>query len=183
MSSSLLKLNAPQAEQLTQLVELDHLCLGGLWTTASYQRELDSPNSRFLALSLEPEASIIGCGCFWEILEEAHITLLMIHPNYQRQGLGQLLLYGLLREAVNRHLERATLEVRVSNQSALSLYQKFGFQLAGRRKGYYQKTGEDALIFWRGDLHRPQFREQLSRWLPEVRDRLTQHHWQLDWEP
>ncbi len=180
MSSPRLKLSQPQLHQLNQLVELDRLCLGGLWTPAGYKRELDSPNSSFLVLFLESTQSIIGCGCFWAILEEAHITLLMIHPDYQRQGLGQLLLYGLLKEAVNRHLERATLEVRASNQSALSLYEKFGFQQAGRRKGYYQPTGEDALILWRGDLQRPQFKEQLSDWGPSISDRLNQYDWQLN---
>ena len=177
-----LTLSSPQTQQLSQLVELDRLCLGGLWTKEGYQRELDSPNSRFLVLSPDSGQSLLGCGCFWPILEEAHITLLMIHPDYQGQGLGQLLLYGLLHNAVKQQLERATLEVRVSNQSALSLYQKFGFQLAGRRKGYYQKTGEDALILWRGDLHHPQFQEDLSRWWPQISDRLTQNHWQLFWE-
>ncbi|HAC62924.1 MAG TPA: ribosomal-protein-alanine N-acetyltransferase [Cyanothece sp. UBA12306] len=158
------------------------LCLGGLWTKKGYKRELNSSNSCFLVLSPDYGASILGCGCFWQILEEAHITLLMIHPDYQRQGLGQLLLYGLLHNAVKNQLERATLEVRVSNQSALSLYQKFGFQLAGRRKGYYQKTGEDALILWRGDLHLPQFQTDLSNWWPQISDRLHQNNWQLDWK-
>ncbi|ACK65475.1 ribosomal-protein-alanine acetyltransferase [Rippkaea orientalis PCC 8801] len=176
-----LTLSSPQTEQLSQLVELDRLCLGGLWTKEGYQRELKSPNSSFWVLSADGGRSLLGCGCFWQIVEEAHITLLMIHPDYQGQGLGQLLLYGLLNNAVQRQLERATLEVRVSNQIALSLYEKFGFQVAGRRKGYYQKTGEDALILWRGDLHRPQFQQDLSRWWPLISDRLTQNHWQLHW--
>jgi ribosomal protein S18 acetylase RimI-like enzyme len=73
-------------------------------------------------------------ACFWAILEEAHITLLAIYPDYQRQGLGKLLLYKLLEKAVQRQLERATLEVRVSNQSAIALYEHFGFRVAGERK-------------------------------------------------
>jgi ribosomal-protein-alanine N-acetyltransferase len=179
--SRLILLNTPHHDQLTQLVELDRACLGGLWTKKGYQRELDNPDSSLLVLSLESN-SIIGCGCFWAILEEAHIALLMIHPNYQGQGLGQLLLYSLLKKAVNCNLERATLEVQVSNQSAIAVYQKIGFQLAGRRKGYYQKTGKDALILWRGHLNHPRFREDLSHWWSHISDRLSQSSWQLSLE-
>ena len=137
MSSSLLTLHTPQLTDLDELVALDRSCLGGLWSKDGYRRELMSPNSHFWVLSLDSPRIIIGCGCFWEILEEAHITLLMISPEYQGQGLGQLLLHGLLGDAVSRNLERATLEVRVSNQLALCLYQKFGFKVIGQRKGYY----------------------------------------------
>ncbi|YAI82895.1 MAG: ribosomal protein S18-alanine N-acetyltransferase [cyanobacterium endosymbiont of Rhopalodia sterrenbergii] len=178
MFSSRLILNTPHYAQLTQLVELDRICLGGLWTKKGYQRELDNPNSSLLVLSIE-SGPIIGCGCFWAIIEEAHVVLLMIHPDYQGQGLGQLLLYSLLKKAAKCNLERATLEVQVSNQSALAVYQKINFQLVGRRKGYYQKTGEDALILWRGDLDLPQFREDLSHWWSLISDRLSQCNWQL----
>ncbi|MGB5592460.1 MAG: ribosomal protein S18-alanine N-acetyltransferase [Crocosphaera sp.] len=179
MSSVSLKLHPPQLTQINELVALDGCCLGGLWTIDGYKRELQSPNSHFLVLSLDSSNSIIGCGCFWEILEEAHITLLMIDPNYQGQGLGQLLLYGLLKDAIRRKLERATLEVRASNQPALSLYKKFGFQFAGRRKGYYKKTGEDALILWRSDLHYPQFQQELFIWEQQINERLLDSHWQF----
>ena len=80
MFSPRLILNTPDHEDLTQLIELDRICLGGLWTKNNYQQELDSPSSSLLVLSIE-FGSIIGCGCFWRILEEAHIVLLMIHPD------------------------------------------------------------------------------------------------------
>ena len=182
-----LHLKSPQAEQLHQIVLLDRLCFGGLWTLEAYQREIASPNSNLLVLSASsPEREyqaipekIVGFGSFWTILEEAHITILMVHPNCQHQGLGQLLLLSLLKDAFRRRLERATLEVNASNQIALSLYQKFGFKSAGRRKGYYQATGEDALILWRGDLQYPQFKANLENWQKQLRIRLARHHWQF----
>jgi ribosomal-protein-alanine N-acetyltransferase len=213
MSLLELKLSPPQTEQLNRIVDLDKCCLGGLWSLEGYQKELTSPNSSLLVLSIPTalaqtdsqqkggeswssvssssvsflstnaiatEEQIIGCGCFWAILEEAHITLLMIHPDFQGKGLGQLLLYSLLKDAYKRQLERATLEVRVSNEVAISLYKKFGFQIAGRRKGYYQTTGEDALILWRGDLHRSQFEQDLKTWHEQISDRLVKNHWQLE---
>jgi ribosomal-protein-alanine N-acetyltransferase len=118
-------------------------------------------------------------GCFWAILDEAHITLLGVHPHYQRQGLGQAMLLALMAEAYERGLERATLEVRVSNQSALSLYKKFGFQIAGRRRCYYKDTNEDALILWRGNLQQPEFQSTLATWYKSVSDHLTASEWSL----
>lgn len=179
MTLTKLSLKKPNLEQLTRVVELDRICLDGLWSLPSYQRELESPNSSLVVLALPDRdpAKIIGCGCFWAILEEAHITILAVHPDYQGQGLGQLLLYGLMADAVRRQLERATLEVKASNTVALSLYEKFGFKVAGRRKGYYQKTGEDALILWRSDLHRPEFEQTLAQWRREIGDRLLAHNW------
>jgi len=153
-------LRKPQSQQeLQKIVELDRICLGGLWSLDGYQRELDNPNSVLLTL-VEGDMTV-GCGCFWSILEEAHITMLAIHPDYQGQGLGSFLLCSLLKEAHFRGLERATLEVRVSNIKAIYLYEKFNFKTAGKRNKYYS-DGEDALILWRGDLSRDSFLESLS---------------------
>lgn len=154
-------LSYPQWDELPALVALDRQCLGGLWTLAGYQREWQSPNSVLLRCS-HPVDGVIGSGVFWQILEEAHITLLMVHPNHQGQGLGAWLLATLLAQAVTRQLERATLEVRISNQPALHLYEKFGFQIAGRRKKYYPDTQEDVLILWRNHLQSPASLQALS---------------------
>jgi [ribosomal protein S18]-alanine N-acetyltransferase len=155
--------------QIEAILILDRLCFGGLWSIDSYRRELTNENSHFLGISidqpldqnlaqtLEPTMGIIGFGCFWAILDEAHITLLGIHPNYQQQGLGQKLLGALLDQARSIKMARATLEVRASNQAAIHLYEKCGFQTVGRRKKYYQDTGEDGVIMWRGGLQHPNF--------------------------
>ncbi len=161
-----LQLKLLEAEQLDQVVELDRLCFGGLWSLEGYRREIESPNSTLLVITLPTSTGekVIGLGCFWAILEEAHITILAVHPDFQGQGLGKLLLWSLLQHAVQRQLERATLEVSENNLVALSLYQKFGFKIAGKRKKYYQKTGEDALILWRSDLATPEFQKLMVNW-------------------
>ncbi|WP_017651564.1 ribosomal protein S18-alanine N-acetyltransferase [Fortiea contorta] len=170
-----LEIQSLTQEHLNVIVELDQACFGGLWTIDAYKRELDSPNSDFLGLfSPLSSSQLLGMGCFWSILEEAHITILAIHPQYHRQGLGQALLYSLLKTASDRGLERATLEVRVSNQPAISLYQKFGFKTAGRRRGYYQDNGEDALVLWLSDLQKPDFQSTLQQWQQILGDRLIQ---------
>ncbi|MFW6263913.1 MAG: ribosomal protein S18-alanine N-acetyltransferase [Cyanobacteriota bacterium] len=182
-----LELKPLQAEQLPAVVELDQSCLGGLWNLEGYQRELESPNSLLLTLctqksqAVDCPSQLIAIGCFWSILEEAHITILGVHPDFQGRGLGQLLLYSLLRQAaIEWQLERATLEVRESNSVALSIYQKFGFKVAGQRRKYYKNPEEDALILWLSGLSRPAFIEQLAQWDSKVRDRLFPENWQLN---
>jgi ribosomal-protein-alanine N-acetyltransferase len=147
------QLFSPQKSDLAQFFALDQQCLGGMWSLAGYEREWESPNGFLLGLRSPKMGSLplIGMGAFWQILEEAHITLLAIDPQFRNQGLGKHLLNGLLHTARQQQLERATLEVRASNQSAIHLYQQFGFQVAGRRKKYYPDQ-EDALILWLNGL-------------------------------
>lgn len=193
---AIVKIQKMSPKHISSVIELDRLCFGGLWSAQAYQRELESPNSDLLILVINHHTkdrneevmfkssnfqlqinyshqSIIGVCCLWAILEEAHITILGIHPQYQCLGFGQLLLYTLMRSAWERGLERATLEVAASNVSALSLYYKFGFQYVGRRRGYYQQTGEDALILWLSHLHEPEFEQTLSEWYRKVVDRIN----------
>ena len=165
-------------ELLPAVLKLDHICLGGLWTEAGYRREIDSPNSDLLVLQANKQ--VIGLGCLWAILDEAHITTLAIHPDYHRQRLGQLLLTQLLQSACHRTLSHATLEVRASNQPALSLYEKFGFRTAGQRKRYY-KDGEDALILWRSQLQTTDYQHHLKQLEQECTKTFGKHRYQ--WLP
>jgi ribosomal-protein-alanine N-acetyltransferase len=162
---------------LPQVLELDRICFGGLWTLEGYQREIESPNSELIAIVLDQ--TLIGYGCFWAIVDEAHITILAVHPDYQRRGLGKLLLLALLDRAHQRQMKHTTLEVRLSNQAAIALYENFQFKVAGQRKHYYSDTGENALILWRGGVQTDEFQALLKEKWTEISDRLTQQQWTL----
>ncbi len=179
-----LKIRRLTSEFLPPVLDLDQQCFGGLWTLEGYQRELDSPNSDLVILVDDSAStSVLGLGCVWAILDEAHITIVAVHPNYQRQGLGQAILFALLQLAHQRGLERATLEVRISNQSAVNLYHKFDFREAGRRKHYYPDTEEDASILWRSGLQHPNFPDLLTTWQTQICGRLAQNGWTLNVMP
>lgn len=191
--------------QLPQSVALDRICFGGLWTVDGYQRELESPNSDLLVLCHEnhglpsapagdrlttdalildnqPEDEtypLVGVGCEWAIVDEAHITLVGVHPRYQRQGLGGVLVWAVLMLGRQRGLDWATLEVRPSNQSARSLYDKFGFELVGQRRRYYADTGEDALILWLKQLQSDAVGDRLQTLGQGIYQQLLQQGWQL----
>ena len=160
------------------IVALDEICLGGMWTAQGYQREIDSPNSTLLILNLVDreitnKPKIIAMACLWSILEEAHITLLAVHPDCRQQGFGTLLLLSLLRDAIARSLSWATLEVNDNNEKAINLYKKFGFEVAGKRKKYYKLTGDNALILWRKKLRDREFKVALSQWQQDLTARLS----------
>ena len=182
---------APTLADIPALVELDQRSLGRLWSAAGYRREVDSPNSCLRVLNhrnqadyLEPSTApiepidMIGVGCYWAIVDEAHITVLGIDPHYQRRGLGQWLLIQLLEDACQRGLKRATLEVRPSNPVALHLYQSFGFEVLGCRKRYYP-DGEDALILWQNSLKTTAFQENLQLRRGAAMTRLITQGWQI----
>lgn len=192
-------------QNLSAVLQMDKDCFGGLWTEAGYRREIDSPNSQLLIMksasgttehlpeyvpknapgnmptgsSPQPflEPKIIGIGCVWFILEEAHITVLAIQAPYRRQGLGQLLLTTLLETAIQRQSEWATLEVRLSNLPAQKLYEKFGFITIGQRKKYYPDTGEDALILWNKGLQKRSFHHDLEQLKDTTVERLNKKGW------
>ncbi len=161
------------ADWLDRVVELDRICFGQLWSAAQYQREFESENSDILILIDVDRQAILAYGCVWAIVDEAHITILAVHPDRRHQGFGQLMLWGLLRSAIDRELARATLEVRVDNTDALQLYEKFGFQVAGRRKKYYDNT-DDALILWKGQLQYNTTQTALATWRTTQYQKLQQ---------
>jgi [ribosomal protein S18]-alanine N-acetyltransferase len=193
----------PMSEDLlAAAVDLDQICLGGLWNLTGYQQEFERDISTLLALTCSSDCSsdrsnlvdslqtnspeidqsdqlLIGMGCSWRILEEMHITLIAVHPGYRRSGLGQMLLIGLLWLGCQHQLERATLEVRESNRLALALYEKFGFQVAGRRRRYYPDTGEDGLILWRGEMETPEFMQMLRQQQQQTIASLEIKGWRL----
>jgi ribosomal-protein-alanine N-acetyltransferase len=89
---------------------------------------------------------ISGYVSVWYQGDEAHITEIAVRESLRGNGIGELLLIGSLREAVEYGSEVMTLEVRVSNFIAQRLYEKYGFKNVGARKAYYSDNREDAVI-------------------------------------
>lgn len=91
---------------------------------------------------------IVGFAGMWLSFDEAHITTIGIDPPYRTQGLGEVLFLCMIDEAIARGANWLTLEVRVSNTAAQSLYRKYGFSIHGTRKRYYSDNNEDAHVMW-----------------------------------
>jgi ribosomal-protein-alanine acetyltransferase len=100
----------------------------------------------------DPDGQLLGfCGC-WFVYDELHINTLAIGRPFRRRGHATRLLRFVLSEAAAAGIARATLEVRRSNDAALRLYDRFGFQVRGVRPDYYTEPVEDALILWSQNL-------------------------------
>lgn len=97
---------------------------------------------------------VVGFGGMHVVWEDAHVTNVAVHPLYRGRGLGEQLMLELMGRAHDRGARRMTLEVRVSNTSARSLYTKLGFvtEPGAVRKGYYSDTGEDGIIMWKDPI-------------------------------
>src|SRR5262249_44556640 len=110
----------------------------------------------------ETPVSIVGYGGLWLMVDEAHVTSVAVHPPFRGRGLGELLMLALFDVSVRLGAHWVTLEVRVSNSVARSLYQKLGFKEAGIRARYYTDNNEDAVVMWSDDVRSAEFRERLA---------------------
>jgi len=122
------------------------------WTREMYLAEFDNPGVSFFYLAKTPLGEIVGFCSFWRVLDELHINNLAVMPERRRAHVATALLQRVLEDGAKMGAVRATLEVRHSNAPAQRLYERFGFTVAGVRRGYYTKPVEDALVLWREGL-------------------------------
>jgi [ribosomal protein S18]-alanine N-acetyltransferase len=120
----------------------------------------------------QEDASLLGYGGSWFVVDEAHITTLAVRAEWRGRGLGELLLVSLIERAIRRRAELVTLEVRASNLLAQNLYQKYGFRKVGRRKGYYTDDHEDAHIMTIEPLMDPAYQQQFEGLCRQLVERL-----------
>lgn len=106
---------------------------------------------------------VAGFVGIWYMVDEAHIVAIGVRSEYRGKGIGELLLISTIEQALELDARMVTLEVRVSNSIARTLYEKFGLTEQGVRKGYYTDNREDALIMSTGPVHSPEYTHRLDR--------------------
>lgn len=111
--------------------------------------------------------TLVGYGGLMYVIDEAHVTNIVVADPQRRSGLGTRLLAELCWRAVARGSSGLTLEVRASNVGAQALYARFGFERAGVRRRYYENT-EDAIVMWRHDIADEAFADTLRALCPEA---------------
>lgn len=165
-----------RTEHLKSVSELERVCFGADWTATNFQKELDNPRCSYFVV-LE-QGQVIAYLGYWQILEEAHITSVGVHPGFRKRRLAQALMCRMLEDCVAKEIRWITLEVKASNLQAQKLYEKFGFAIMGRRKNYYQakrqEDREDALIMWTEDIATPAFQARLKELKGEIQEIETQ---------
>lgn len=131
---------------LEQVEELENLCFPeDPWSRRVFEDSLANENTAAL-IAQAPDGRVLGYLFFTAVLDEGGVDNLAVSPAARRRGIGRALMEAFHRHARENGLSFLLLEVRPSNKSALSLYESFGYQEAGRRKNYYERPKEDAIL-------------------------------------
>ena len=141
------KLVPMDRSHLAGVAELERLCFSAPWNEAMLEEELYNDTASFIVAEGE-DGQVLGYAGLHVILDEGYIDNVAVRPTCRRQGIADRLLDVFCRFG-QANLAFLTLEVRPSNTAAVALYEKHGFQEAGRRKDYYENPREDALLLTR----------------------------------
>ena len=118
-------------------------------------------------LPVGPEASngdyLLGYIGLWQVVDDAHVVSIGVRAPFRRHGVGEALLIRAIETAMGWGSRYVTLEVRVSNHGAQSLYDKYGFKRAGVRKRYYLDNNEDAYIMTTDSILSAEYKENFAR--------------------
>ena len=138
-------------EDVAAVHEIERLSFRTPWPAYAFEQELKGNRLARYVVARAGDR-VVGFAGIWMMVDEAHITTFSVHPDWRRQQIGRQLLLNLAEVSSAIGARRMTLEVRASNLAAQGLYRAFGFDVAGRRPGYYTDDGEDALIMTTPDL-------------------------------
>jgi ribosomal-protein-alanine acetyltransferase len=152
-------------EYLSQAMELEAAWVAGSGRWITPAEDLSDPSRLCLiavdgptsAASASRPGSLVGYLAARLDSGELQILGMAVGPGFRRQGIGRALVNAALIRARSSGVSRASLEVRERNIPARRLYQSAGFVALGRRRGYYEDTGEDAVLMWAHDLRSPEW--------------------------
>lgn len=158
MSVPLVTLRSMTSDDIAAAGSLEQRVYRQAWSERVFADELEQP-SRFYVVA-EAGGVLAGYGGVMLVDDEAHITTVVVDPEYRKERIGTRLMLALVDHALAEGAQALTLEVRVSNEAAQALYRRFGMAPVGVRKQYYRD--EDALIMWVHDIDGDEYRRRLD---------------------
>ena len=129
---------------LPQIQRIEQQSFSVPWTETMLRIQLQPDSHVFL--TAETAEGVVGSVGMMYVLDEGYISNVAVRPDCRRQGVAEALLTALEARARALLLRFVTLEVRESNAPAVALYEKCGYRVVGRRKNYYEKPAEDAVL-------------------------------------
>ena len=133
-------------DSVKDIVDIENGVFSQPWSERSGRESLEAGTIFLIAYKDKKAVGYVGMSA---IVGEGYITNVAVIPEYRRQGIGQRLLESIIELGKKENLEFISLEVRVSNVKAISLYNKMGFKEEGKRKRFYTQPTEDAIILTR----------------------------------
>jgi [ribosomal protein S18]-alanine N-acetyltransferase len=117
------------------------------WSRSMFATELAKPTS--ICLGAFEGSDLLGYVINSRYVDAWHVMNVAVDPDHRRRGIATTLLERLFELTRDDERRGYTLEVRISNEDAIRLYERLGFEPRGIRRGYYTDNKEDALIMWR----------------------------------
>ncbi|MEI6854560.1 MAG: ribosomal protein S18-alanine N-acetyltransferase [Acidimicrobiaceae bacterium] len=136
-----------ERRDISELLAIEQIQFPEPWTRGMLLDEVTNIETRRYTVVVE-DGKILGYLGVMFVMDELHINTIGVLPDFEGKGIAAALMDDAWRDAKERNIERATLEVAVSNKRAQDLYYRYGFKPVGIRKNYYDKIGEDALVLW-----------------------------------
>lgn len=134
---------------LSEVLQIERECFADPWSAVSFS-EVQQNGAVFFACARDrPMAPVLGYVVAWFVLDQAEIANLAVSRAFRRRGLGAALLDAAISQADDRQMTVIHLEVRQSNSPARRLYESRGFVEVGRRRAYYRRPVEDAVVLRR----------------------------------
>jgi ribosomal-protein-alanine N-acetyltransferase len=130
------------------VVEIERAVFSDPWSAQSFREALGHP-AVYFSCARRDEAELLGYVVAWFVADEGEIANLAVCRPAWGLGIGRALLDAALTEAASRGVTAVYLEVRESNARARQLYQSSKFEEVGRRRGYYRRPVEDAIVLRR----------------------------------
>lgn len=135
-------------EDIPEAAALEKQCFSMPWSEQAYLSTLADESALYL-VAVSGDGKPVGVCGMLNILGEGDISNVMVSEAFRRRGIAEEMMKELLEQGRKQGILSFTLEVRASNKAAIRLYEKFGFVTEGRRKNFYERPREDALIMWK----------------------------------
>ncbi len=150
LSDQNLRSEPMKTPDLDAVMAIEKASFAAPWSRNMFLEEMNNRAARLMVF--KSEDTLVGYMCFWEVLDEAHLMNVAVHPDHRGRGYGALIMEQLEAMCLRDGLRRIILEVGRRNLPARRLYRKCGFSAIGFRKKYYAEVQDDALIMekWLG---------------------------------
>lgn len=158
MGVSVRRFRAMTSADVPDVLELERLTFPAPWTEGMLRSELNASGRIYLLAG--DDDGVAAYGGIMVVESDAHVMTLAVREDRRRAGLATRLLLALIGTALEKGAIHLTLELRMSNEPARALYEKFGFLPVGVRPGYY--ADEDALVMWAVEADGSDYRNRLA---------------------
>ena len=149
-----------EASDIEKVIEIEAEAYGEHhWSKSAFYDEMNNNLAKYYVAKTSG-GELVGYAGTWHIIDEGHITTIAVKKTHLRKHIGEAIIVKIIDDCYSAEVKYLTLEVRVSNQAAIALYTKYGFNSLGTRKGYYQDNNEDALIMWTENIFYDKFKNK-----------------------